>query len=74
MGDLNLELRCDVCGKPAWWSLSRVGDPCPDDEGHLVVTDQDGTRLSLKENCDICGSPYSDDNDTTHECPPGFTS
>jgi hypothetical protein len=23
--------------------------------------------------CPICGYAYADDNNTTHECPPGFT-
>ena len=31
-----MTLVCDVCGKEPWWSLPRVGDPCPDDDGHLV--------------------------------------
>ena len=34
----NSSLVCDVCGKSPWWDLSREGDSCPDDEGHLVPT------------------------------------
>ncbi len=47
------DLKCDVCGKPPWWSLSREGDPCPDDDGHLIPADREQTRRLI-----MSGDPF----------------
>ena len=65
---------CEACGKPLPLTALKRQRYCDSACKQLVHRSRHGAlEASRGENCKVCGYSFVEDNNTTHECPPGFS-